>query len=95
MASGVPVVTTPAGTLSIATNEDTALVTERPTPQALARGLLRIRNDHAFASAMAARARAHIEHYDWERYTDRLIGLVQDYSAGAHGARAPELGLSA
>lgn len=93
MASGVPVVTTRAGTLDIAAHEDTALVIEQATPQALAESLLRLKSDPAFAGAMAARASARIVRYDWENYTDKLIGLVRDFDGVEHYAYAPEIGL--
>lgn len=93
MASGVPVVTTRAGTLDIAAHEDTALTIEQATPQALAESLLRLKNDPAFAGAMAARARARIVRYDWDSYTDKLIGLVRDFDGAEHYAYAPEIGL--
>lgn len=81
MASGVAVVTTPAGTLSIAKNEETAIVIDQATPLALAQSLLRLKNDGQLRRRLVGAARAHIEHFDWQGYALRLLDLIRAFDA--------------
>lgn len=93
MASGVPVVTTPAGTLSIAEHEATALVIDHPTPTEIAKGLLRLKEETGLAHRLATAARTHIAQYGWDAYATRLLGLIDGHDGCTHYTSAPELGL--
>lgn len=93
MASAVPVVTTRAGTLSIAKHEDTALLIEGASPGAIASALLNVMSAPDLAASRAARARNHILQFDWRIYTQRLLDVVQAFDGKAHYSHAPELGL--
>lgn len=79
MASGVPVVTTPAGTLDIALNGETALVIPEPRAELLAETLMRLRDDAPLAATLADNARRHIERYDWNSYSNGLLRLIRDH----------------
>jgi hypothetical protein len=78
MASGTPVVTTPAGTLDIARDGDTALVVAEPTPELLAAALRRLQEEPDTAARLAANARRHIEAYNWPVYAASLLALIRD-----------------
>jgi hypothetical protein len=93
MACGVPAVTTPAGTLGIAENDDTAIVVERATPAALAQCILRLLDDPLLGERLAANARANIERYDWQTYSTALLNLLQGFDGVPHYTHAPTLGL--
>ncbi len=93
MASGVPVVTTPAGTGAMAQHERTALVIARPEPRLLASALQRLRCEPDLASELVRNAREHIEQFDWNTYSAELVALIDAYDGGTHYTAAPELGL--
>jgi glycosyltransferase involved in cell wall biosynthesis len=78
MASGVPVLCTAHGTTAFAYDGRTALVVEEPSAQALAKGLERLRADHALCSRLVKNARKRIERYDWEAYCASLLRLCND-----------------
>lgn len=79
MASGVPVVTTPAGTLEIAKHGETAIVVPEPTAELLAAAIMQLRDQPDLQRRLAANARAHIERYDWKTYSRELLALVPGF----------------
>lgn len=93
MAAGVPVVTTPAGTLSIAKNDETAIVIEEATSAALAASILRLKDDRALRERLVKAAREHIEQYDWQTYSQRLLELLRKFDGESHYTLAHEQGL--
>lgn len=93
MASGVPAVTTPAGTLSIARHEETALVVPKATAVTLSAELLRLKDNPSLAASLADNARTHIERFNWHEYSRELIDLVRNFNGESHYLHAPELGL--
>lgn len=93
MASGVPVVTTRAGTLSIAIPDHTALVIDVGVPEQVASAISAILEDTESAKARARRARTLIETFDWRTYTLRLLDLIAKFDGTAHYIHAPKLGL--
>ena len=92
MASGVPVVCTPKGTAAIACHEETALVVNSPTPDALAAALLRLRGDAALCRRLTEGARASITNHSWDTYARELLKLVQ-HNGQRYYTYAPDLGL--
>lgn len=78
MASGIPVVCTPAGTLSFARHEDTALVLPSPAPEQLRRSILRLATEPEFALRLARRARRGIEGFGWEDYSARMVDRIRE-----------------
>ncbi|MFT3728718.1 MAG: glycosyltransferase family 4 protein [Terricaulis sp.] len=76
MASGVPVVTTPAGTASIARHEVTAIVMDYPDPSRIAAAISRLKDDALLGARLAKSARQHIEAYNWRDYAAQFVELV-------------------
>lgn len=91
MSSGVPVVTTPAGTTGIAHHEETALVVPKPDPHLLSQAVRRISSDKNLRSHLATAGRQHILAYDWRGYTDQLIRWIRDFDGIEHYTSAPGL----
>jgi SAM-dependent methyltransferase len=95
MAAGVPVVCTRAGTRALA-RPDTARILDRENEESLTGDVLRelrwIADHPAEARAMADRARAHVDRFDWAPYARRLRRFMQD-DGRQHYTRAPERGM--
>jgi 2-polyprenyl-3-methyl-5-hydroxy-6-metoxy-1,4-benzoquinol methylase len=92
MASGVPAICTPHGTLSIARHEETALVIDTPSPEAIADAILRLRGDWDLCASLSAKARQTIEPLNWELYTEKLLDICEDREKKDY-YQAPEYGL--
>lgn len=93
MASGTPVVTTPAGATSLARHEETALVVPEPDSTLLAHSVVRLRDDAQLRLRLVAAALTHIQAFDWPNYAQGFLDIVQQYDGRAHYAYAPQLGL--
>ncbi len=92
MASGVPVICTPHGTLAIAEHERTALVIEEPGTEAIRTAIDRLRLDPHLGPLLSHNARQRIVDFSWERYTAALLKLMEP-DGREHYTWAPELGL--
>lgn len=77
MASGVPVICTPHGTASFAEDRETALVIREPTAEAIARAILRLKDDSGLAVRLAQNARRRIQGFSWTNYSARLLSLSE------------------
>lgn len=93
MASGVPVVTTRAGTLSIAIPGETALVIDAGDPAAVAGALTSILEDAEGAMSRTRSARTLIAKFDWRTYAVRLLDDIATFDGTAHYLHAPQFGL--
>ena len=76
LARKVPLVCTAAGTASFARHEETALLLPAPTAPGIRRALERIRTDPDAARFRADRGREVIERFDWESYSEDLLGIL-------------------
>jgi glycosyltransferase involved in cell wall biosynthesis/2-polyprenyl-3-methyl-5-hydroxy-6-metoxy-1,4-benzoquinol methylase len=92
MACGIPVICTPHGTLAFAEHEQTALVIQEPTAEAIRAAIDRLRRDPHLARRLSHNARQRISGFSWERYTAELLRCMEP-DAWAHYTWAPELGL--
>jgi 2-polyprenyl-3-methyl-5-hydroxy-6-metoxy-1,4-benzoquinol methylase len=92
MASGVPIICTPHGTLALAEHEITALVVPDPTPAILAEVIEQLRGNPRLAGRLAHNARQHIKRFSWNSYTADLLNLMNRPECGYY-TWAPELGL--
>ncbi|WP_169980196.1 class I SAM-dependent methyltransferase [Tautonia rosea] len=77
MASGVPVVCTGHGTLDLARHEETALVVDDPTPDALAAAIARLKDDAILCRNLTEQALETIRPYSWEAYARKLLELTR------------------
>jgi len=77
MASGVPVICTPHGTGAFAEHEETALVVPEPSAAALARAILRLRDDPELAGRLAQNARERVKALSWHSYSADLLHLIE------------------
>lgn len=77
MASGVPVICTPHGTLAFAEHETTALVVSDPMPAALAEAIQRLRDDPDLANRLACNAQQWIQRFSWTSYSSDLLRLMR------------------
>ena len=77
MASGLPVVCTPAGTEDLAVHGDTALVVRWRHPFFFRRALQVLCRDAARRERLAQRARARVELFSWERVADRIEAVCR------------------
>lgn len=93
MASGVPVVTTRAGTLSIARDGETALIVRDTEPTTLAASIVALMRNASLGETLARNARVTIEQYDWRIYAKQIAQLVRTFDGASHYTHAPELGL--
>lgn len=92
MASALPVICTPHGTVAFAEHEVTALVIEEPTPEALAQAILRLRGDPSLCKLLGDRGRRRMEQWSWERYARELLKLSV-HDGRHHYAHCPEMGI--
>lgn len=92
MASGVPLICTPHGTLSFARDDDTALVLDEPTPRDLVHAISRLRADPALGNRLAERGRTVIERFSWTSYCQQLLPLLTG-DGRKHYYHDPDLGL--
>lgn len=92
MASGVPVICTPPGTINIAHHERTALVMAESTPEAIAENVQRLISFKGLAGKLADAADDLIRQYSWGSYTSQLLKLI-DYDGTSHYTWAPDLNL--
>jgi hypothetical protein len=92
MASGVPLVATPHGTLAFAEHEKTALVVPEPSPEALAKAILRLRDDPNLARQLAHAGRERIRSFSWNAYSADLLELAER-PAFQYYAWSPDMGL--
>jgi glycosyltransferase involved in cell wall biosynthesis len=92
MASGVPVVCTPHGTETFAKHKHTALVTTRPTADAIVEAVSLLMKEKDLAIQLAVNARQAILAFDWETYGHRLLACGER-DGMAHYYYAPEQGL--
>jgi len=92
MATGVPVICSPHGTLAFAEHEQTALVVQDPSAPAIAAAIERLRGDPALARRLADHARQRIVSFSWDRYVAELLKLMEPDDR-VHYTWAPELGL--
>jgi glycosyltransferase involved in cell wall biosynthesis len=76
LATGVPVVTTPAAGSVVRDGIDGRLVPERD-PAALADAIADIVEDRDKRARMSIAARQRARDYTWERYRERLVGALQ------------------
>jgi glycosyltransferase involved in cell wall biosynthesis len=83
MALGAPVVSTPVGGIAeLVVHEETGLLVPEHDPEALAAALGRLLGDRALATALAERARLHVEaHYSLERSVTELRALFSEAAA--------------
>jgi colanic acid/amylovoran biosynthesis glycosyltransferase len=83
MALGAPVVTTGVGGIAeLVLHEQTGLLVEERNPEGLADALERLLSDDRLASALAARARTHVEaHFSLERSVSQLRALFAEAAA--------------
>lgn len=77
MASGVPVICTPHGTLAFAEHAETALVIVEPTAEALAGAILQLKNDPSLATRLARNARRAMRPFSWTVYAADLLRLIE------------------
>lgn len=92
MASSIPVVCTPHGTLAFAEHEVTALIVPDPTPATLAKSIQRLRSDPSLANRLARTALRRIQRFSWDSYSVELLGLMKPPRARYYTC-SPELGL--
>ncbi len=89
-AAGLPVVTTDAGGIPyILTDEQTGLMVERDDHEALAACAIRLLEDDALASRLAARARGECDKYEWAAVKNEWLKLYRQL-ATASPVRLPE-----
>ncbi len=93
MASGIPVITSPAGTGKMALDAVTAHVMDTADPQLIVEFIRKIASDREGSTAMIQAARRHITKFDWSDYSAKLVQLIKDYNGETHYIAAPELGL--
>ncbi len=83
MASGCAVVATDVGGIpDYAIAGETVLTAPPHHPETLAAHLVRLAGDPAYARALAARGRAHIARFTWDRATDRLEETLRTIARG-------------
>jgi glycosyltransferase involved in cell wall biosynthesis len=83
MALGAPVVSTPVGGIGeLVLHEETGLLVPERDPAAVADAIARLLADRKLASALAQRARTHVEeHFSLERSVSRLRALFAEVAA--------------
>lgn len=84
LACGLPLICTRHGTCAFAEHGRTALVVE-PESGAIRSALERVFTDSSFACTVAARGRARIESFTWERYARELLAVCDVSGPGAGG----------
>jgi len=92
MASGVPCVVSPAGTVDFAIPGETAEVLEDLSGSTIARTVRSLTSDPPALRALARAGAAHLRRFDWNTYSQCLLDVIaaplhEDYY------RIPELGL--
>lgn len=92
MAAGVPVVCTSAGTSALAVHQETALVIEQLTPEAIAAALKQLFAAPDLRQAMSTRARARVRQFGWDIYAMELLALMSR-GRDCHYYHAPWLGM--
>lgn len=93
MATGIPVVTTPHGTRSIAIAEETALVIDSSEPEEIAAALQKLAADEALGRRLAEAGRRKIERFDWSTYTEGFLSILQSFDGDSHYIACPEYGM--
>jgi glycosyltransferase involved in cell wall biosynthesis len=76
LASGVPLVCTPHGTLAFAVDGVSAIVMPEATPDAIVAAIERLRSDTALRQTLSSNGRDAILPFTWERYADELLNLI-------------------
>lgn len=92
MASGVPAICTPNGTLSIAIHEETALVVAEPDPRAIAAAIARLKDDAELTVRLTRNARRQVAPFSWVSYSAELLRLIER-PAHSHYTSSPGIGL--
>ncbi|UCE02768.1 MAG: glycosyltransferase family 4 protein [Candidatus Latescibacterota bacterium] len=77
MAAGVPVVCTRAGTLELATHDETACVVRWRHAWTLARALVTLWRDPQRRERLRRAALQRVQRYSWERVADRLEAIAR------------------
>ena len=92
MASGLPVVTSPAaGAAELITGGTDGLLTDRAwDADAIARHLARLRDDPGLRDRMGAAARARVEPLTWDRTAEQTLAVYRAAAAGRRGRAGPD-----
>ncbi|MGQ7794590.1 glycosyltransferase [Faunimonas sp. B44] len=92
MASGVPTICTPHGTLPIAMQEETALVVAEPDARTIAAAIARLKDDAELTARLTRNARRHVASFSWVSYSAELLRLIER-PAQSHYTSSPGIGL--
>jgi hypothetical protein len=92
MASGIPTIVTPAGTIDFAKHGENAIVIPEPSAELVRDAIGRLTSDPALARRLAAAGAVTLRTFDWNAYAAQLLEIA---TLPRHGAyyRVPELGL--
>jgi hypothetical protein len=92
MASAVPVICTSCGTQAFATDQETALILDNPTPVAIAASVRRLMEDPGLGARMAEQGRRVVVDYSWDDYARQLLELIS-HDGTQHYVFSPSDGL--
>ena len=82
MAAGTPLICTPHGTLAFAEHDKTASVIPEATPGSVIAAIERLQSTPELANVLARAGRTRIQAFSWTTYADRLLTLLDSWSAG-------------
>lgn len=92
MASGIPVVAAAIpGYQGVIKNGETGILVEPKDEHSLAMGLVRMLSDSELRNRITANALADVRQYDWERVTQRLLGVYKRAIAAHRESEQPDL----
>lgn len=93
LASGIPLICTPHGTLAFAKDGESALVIPVANEASIRAAIQKLRSDAALRIQLTRNGRDAILPFSWEAYTDELLKLLDQDHLDIHYTHAPDWGM--